>query len=59
MGRARAVRSLGATASPSQASMASKDYQISMRLSSREEWDTNEELEEDGMRRNPYAAWGK
>ena len=57
MGRARAVRSLGVSASPSQASMAVKDYQLSMRLSSREEWDTNDELEEDGMRRNPYAAW--
>jgi hypothetical protein len=28
-----------------------------MRLTSREEWDTNVELEADGAQRNPYAAW--
>lgn len=28
-----------------------------MRLTSREEWDTNSELEADGAQRNPYAAW--
>ncbi len=33
------------------------DYQKSLRLSSREEWDTDEENESDGASRNPYAAW--
>jgi hypothetical protein len=36
---------------------AAKDYQKSLRLSSREEWDTDQDMEEDGVARNPYAAW--
>ena len=36
---------------------ASHDYQLSLRLSSREDWDTDQENEEDGATRNPYAAW--
>jgi tetratricopeptide (TPR) repeat protein len=34
-----------------------KDYQIALRLTSREDWDTEEEKEQDGASRNPYAAW--
>jgi hypothetical protein len=30
---------------------------LAMRMTSREEWDTNPELEADGAQRNPYAAW--
>jgi len=56
LGRARAVRSEGAV-SKEKSLQASKDYQKSLRLSSREEWDTDQELEEDGASRNPYAAW--
>ena len=37
--------------------MAAKDYQLALRFSAREDWDTNEEKEEDGARTNPYAAW--
>jgi hypothetical protein len=40
-----------------QAETAAKDYQLALRLSSREDWDTNAEKEEDGARTNPYAAW--
>ena len=36
---------------------AAKDYQKSLRLSSQEEWDTDQDMEEDGAARNPYAAW--
>lgn len=38
---------------------AAKDYQLALRLSSREEWDTDAENEADGATKNPYAAWGK
>ena len=41
----------------SKGTQASEDYQLAMRLTSREEWDTNSELEADGAQRNPYAAW--
>jgi len=58
LGHARALRSLpDAVLSKEQYQTASRDYQMAMRLTSREEWDTNEELEQDGARRNPYAAW--
>jgi hypothetical protein len=59
LGRARAIRSLGATTkvSAAQAERGAKDYQMALRLSSREEWDTTAEMEEDGAMRNPYAAW--
>lgn len=56
LGRGRALRSMGKI-TPEQFKQASDDYQISLRLSSREEWDTNEELEQDGVQRNPYAGW--
>ena len=56
LGRARAVRSEGVV-SKEKSLQASKDYQKSLRLSSREEWDTDEELFEDGASRNPYATW--
>ena len=57
LGRARATRTLTSSPSKEQSLAAAKDYQVSLRLSSRDEWDTNEELEEDGAARNPYAAW--
>uniref|UniRef100_A0A7S2UHS8 Uncharacterized protein n=1 Tax=Attheya septentrionalis TaxID=420275 RepID=A0A7S2UHS8_9STRA len=56
LGRGRALRSLGRL-SKEQSAQAAKDYQIALRLTSREEWDTNAENEEDGAARNPYAAW--
>lgn len=40
-----------------QAETAAKDYQLALRLSSREDWDTNAEKEEDGARQNPFSAW--
>lgn len=36
---------------------ASEDYQIALKLGSREDWDTEEEQIADGAARNPYAAW--
>ena len=61
LGRARAMRSLSnqnlITYTPSDYKSIATDYQTSLRLSSREEWDTNEENESDGASRNPYAAW--
>jgi hypothetical protein len=57
LGRARAIRSQGSKVSQAQAETAAQDYQLSLRLSAREEWDTNEEMEEDGSLHNPYAAW--
>jgi len=56
LGRGRALRSKG-NLSTEQFKIAAQDYQTSMRLTSREEWDTDEELEQDGAARNPYAAW--
>jgi len=56
LGRARAIRSLGVVSSE-QSAKAANDYRIALRLSSREDWDTDEEREEDGATRNPYAAW--
>lgn len=57
LGRARALRSTGGKLTPEQFKQAAQDYQLSLRLSSREDWDTNEENEQDGASRNPYAAW--
>lgn len=57
LGRARAIRSLHTTATPEQRKMAVKDYEEALKLSSREEWDTPQELLEDGARTNPYATW--
>lgn len=37
--------------------MAVGDYEDALKLSAREEWDTNQELLEDGARTNPYATW--
>ena len=55
LGRARAIRSQGNEATQLQLEQAAKDYQLSLRLSSREDWDTNDEKEQDGAGRNPYA----
>lgn len=57
LGRARAVRSMGSSAPASLAHQAVLDYQQSLEKSSREEWDTAEELLLDGARTNPYATW--
>jgi hypothetical protein len=57
LGRARAIRSQGKAASGAQLTQASKDYQLSLRLSARDEWDTDAENEEDGAKKNPYACW--
>ncbi len=57
LGRARAIRSLHATASPEQRRLAVMDYEQALKLSAREEWDTDQELLEDGARTNPYATW--
>ncbi len=37
--------------------MAAQDYQEALSRSAREEWDTPEELLQDGARSNPYATW--
>lgn len=56
LGRARAVRSLEQITTE-QYQQAAKDYQLYFRLSSRDDWDTDEEREQDSIARNPYAAW--
>ena len=61
LGRARAL--VGKTngynnqLTPAAAQRAAADYQQYLKLTSREEWDTEAELIEDGATRNPYAAW--
>lgn len=55
LGRARAIRCQGKSVTPHQLEQAARDYQLSLRLSSRGEWDTDAENEEDGAGRNPYA----
>jgi len=69
LGRARAVRSLGSAAMPSQALQASNDYEIYFNSISQEEEDDNTKGGSgsetyitsgtilDGIQRNPYAAW--
>lgn len=57
LGRARAIRALHTTATSSQRQMAVDDYAQALKLSAREEWDTEQELLEDGARTNPYATW--
>lgn len=62
LGRARAAKSLAVTTSTttekkSWAAKSAKDYEEALKLASREEWDTDTELLEDGATRNPYAAW--
>jgi len=56
LGRARSTLSLGKL-TKTQAQRAAEDYQTALRLTSREDWDTDAENEEDGASRNPYAAW--
>ncbi|GKZ00911.1 hypothetical protein MPSEU_001042600 [Mayamaea pseudoterrestris] len=56
LGRARAVRSQRGI-SAFQAKQSANDYKLALQLSSREEWETEQELIEDGATRNPYAAW--
>ena len=55
LGRARAV--LSSQTSPSASAAAAADYERYLKLASREEWDTDEDLLQDGATRNPYAAW--
>eukprot|EP00980_Cylindrotheca_fusiformis_P005843 scaffold1228_cov119-Cylindrotheca_fusiformis.AAC.10 len=57
LGRARAIRSLSTTATREQVLQAVNDYESALKLSAREEWDTDQELLEDGARTNPYATW--
>ena len=57
LGRARAIRGKGALATKAEAVQAAEDYKNSIKLSSREDWDTEQELLEDGASRNPYATW--
>jgi hypothetical protein len=48
---------LGFKATKDQAKLAASDYKEALVRSSREEWDTPQELLEDGARTNPYATW--
>ena len=58
LGRARALKSLPRKdLTVAQAKQSALDYERYLKLSSREEWDTDQELLEDGATRNPYAAW--
>ena len=57
LGRARSRKALGTQVTPTQAQQAAADYKLYLELSSREDWDTEQELIEDGATRNPYAAW--
>jgi tetratricopeptide (TPR) repeat protein len=45
------------TATSNDAARAIQDYEKALKLYSREEWDTDQELLEDGARTNPYATW--
>jgi tetratricopeptide (TPR) repeat protein len=56
LGRARAIKSQSGI-TLAQATQSANDYKLALKLSSREEWDTEQELVEDGAARNPYAAW--
>eukprot|EP00977_Amphora_coffeiformis_P015393 scaffold4510_cov183-Amphora_coffeaeformis.AAC.78 len=57
LGRARAVKAEGTSLTPDRAKQAAADYEQYLKIASREEWDTDEELIEDGATRNPFAAW--
>jgi len=60
LGRARALKSqlLGASPDAKIAQQAASDYRKGLVLNGRQDdWDTEQELLEDGIRRNPYAAW--
>lgn len=56
LGRARALKSV--MSSSEQAKAVAQDFKMGLQLTGRQDdWDTPEELLEDGIRRNPYAAW--
>ncbi|KAL7566463.1 hypothetical protein ACA910_000940 [Epithemia clementina (nom. ined.)] len=57
LGRARALKSLQQDMTSQDAKQAALDYERYLKLNSREEWETDQELLEDGATRNPYAAW--
>jgi tetratricopeptide (TPR) repeat protein len=57
LGRARSLKSLGRSLTPSEAKGAASDYKRALMMSARDEWDNEEEMIEDGASRNPYAAW--
>jgi len=62
LGRARAAKVLAVsqndqTKKTTWAAQSAKDYQQALKLGSREDWETDAELLEDGATRNPYAAW--
>jgi len=62
LGRARAMRgaflSGGKTFTKDEWADVAKDYQVALRLSSRDDYlETDSEKEADGAQRNPYAAW--
>jgi len=60
LGRARALRTLGVTASSAQRQMAVDDYKQALLRSAKEDadfYDSQQEQIEDGGRSNPYAIW--
>ena len=57
LGRARSVQSQNIVKDHALLNQAVSDYERAIKLGSREEWDTDEELLEDGAVRNPFAAW--
>ena len=63
LGRARAIMSIkgrvdGTPVTKEMARKAAEDYSISLKLSARDDdFDTDDEMIEDGAARNPYAAW--
>lgn len=57
LGRARAIRSKGFLGTKIESIQAAEDYKRSLKLSARDDWDTEKEIVEDGASRNPYAAW--
>ena len=58
LGRARANKSMLHAGDTKMAVQIAQDYQRGLQLSGRpDDWDTDEELLLDGIRRNPYAAW--
>lgn len=58
LGRARANKSLLQMGDIKFASKIADDYKLGLQLTGRQDdWDTEDELLQDGIRRNPYAAW--
>lgn len=57
LGRGRAIRSQREVFSKERAGKSASYYELSLELSSREDWDTKQERLEDGATRNPYATW--